>query len=226
MAQTARLTTGKEWISVQEASALTGVSPATLRRWSDAGAIRTFTTPGGHRRFSRSAIQGLIATARRPRPTLEALGETPDRVIGVYRRYLAAADGDAAWLRGFARDDMEPHREIGDRLTTALLRFIDAASPVEQDEALRIGVGCAAEYGRMAALRNLGLQEVIEIFLRMRVPFVNELTALARRTGLTTVEATDVLEKAAEGLDRLLVGLIHGYSRTPAGSPSAEEPTP
>jgi glutamyl-tRNA reductase len=50
----------EEWLTVREACELVGVSPATLRRWSDNGEITTFTTPGGHRRFARSAILGLL----------------------------------------------------------------------------------------------------------------------------------------------------------------------
>ncbi|HEY7893119.1 MAG TPA: helix-turn-helix domain-containing protein [Solirubrobacteraceae bacterium] len=50
----------EEWLTLQEACALIGVSPATLRRWSANGDVRTFTTPGGHRRFARSAILDLL----------------------------------------------------------------------------------------------------------------------------------------------------------------------
>lgn len=50
----------EEWLSVRAACALIGVSPATLRRWSNAGVIATFTTPGGHRRFARSAVLDLL----------------------------------------------------------------------------------------------------------------------------------------------------------------------
>jgi glutamyl-tRNA reductase len=50
----------EEWLTVREACELIGVSPATLRRWSDNGEITTFTTPGGHRRIARSAILDLL----------------------------------------------------------------------------------------------------------------------------------------------------------------------
>jgi glutamyl-tRNA reductase len=49
-----------EWLTVHEACALTGVSAATLRRWSDAGDVSAYTTPGGHRRFRRTAILALV----------------------------------------------------------------------------------------------------------------------------------------------------------------------
>jgi excisionase family DNA binding protein len=50
----------REWIPVGEATRLLGVSPATLRRWADAGRLSVFTTPGGHRRFERSAVLALL----------------------------------------------------------------------------------------------------------------------------------------------------------------------
>ena len=63
----------EEWLTLSEACALVGVSPATLRRWSDNGDIRTFTTPGGHRRFARSAILDLL-----PAPVNESTMPSPD----------------------------------------------------------------------------------------------------------------------------------------------------
>lgn len=54
----------EEWLTLHEACSLVGVSPATLRRWSANGDISTFTTPGGHRRFARSALLGLLPAPR------------------------------------------------------------------------------------------------------------------------------------------------------------------
>lgn len=65
MSGVTRTPVGEEWLTLRDACALVGVSPATLRRWSDNGDIRTFTTPGGHRRFSRSAILGLLPAPER-----------------------------------------------------------------------------------------------------------------------------------------------------------------
>lgn len=57
-------TVHEEWLTLNEACSLVGVSPATLRRWSDNGDVATFTTPGGHRRFARSAILDLLPVPR------------------------------------------------------------------------------------------------------------------------------------------------------------------
>ena len=90
----------EQWLTVQDACALIGVSPATLRRWSAAGDVQAFTTPGGHRRFARSTILGLLPSARQQRPTLEHLGETPEHMFRIYRRHLAQACHGVSWLVG------------------------------------------------------------------------------------------------------------------------------
>ncbi|MHB8891062.1 MAG: helix-turn-helix domain-containing protein, partial [Candidatus Limnocylindrales bacterium] len=43
------------------ASRMLGVDPDTLRRWADEGRVPAFTTPGGHRRFDRRALERMIA---------------------------------------------------------------------------------------------------------------------------------------------------------------------
>ena len=39
------------WVTVKEAARYLGVSEPTLRKWTDEGRIKTFRTPGGHRRY-------------------------------------------------------------------------------------------------------------------------------------------------------------------------------
>ncbi len=41
-------------LSISEASRMLGIREATLRQWTDAGKIRAFVTPGGHRRYSKN----------------------------------------------------------------------------------------------------------------------------------------------------------------------------
>jgi hypothetical protein len=41
--------------------------------------------------------------------------------------------------------------------------------------------------------------------------FLHELAVIARRHGLDTTEATDLLESATEAVDRLLGALMEGY---------------
>ena len=201
----------EEWLTVHEACALIGVSPATLRRWSAAGDVQAFTTPGGHRRFARSTMLGLLPSARRQRPTMEHLGETPEHMTRVYRRHLAQACHGLSWLVGLSEDELEPLRDHGRRIAGSLLEFIDASTSQDRRAALRNAVEGATAYGRIAARGSGQIRETVEAFLRFRMLFLGELAQVARRRGLDTVEATNVLVTATQAIDQLLVALMNGH---------------
>jgi excisionase family DNA binding protein len=45
-----------------QAARYLGVSLATIRRWTDAGHVNCYRTPGGQRRFSRAQLDDFIAS--------------------------------------------------------------------------------------------------------------------------------------------------------------------
>ncbi len=51
----------EEWLSLQEASDRLHVHADTLRQWADRGRIKTYRTPGGHRRFNAGDVGALSA---------------------------------------------------------------------------------------------------------------------------------------------------------------------
>ena len=51
-----------------EAADYIGVSLATIRRWTDAGHIACYRTPGGQRRFSRAQLDGFITSMSQEGP--------------------------------------------------------------------------------------------------------------------------------------------------------------
>ncbi|MGA2320035.1 MAG: helix-turn-helix domain-containing protein [Solirubrobacteraceae bacterium] len=51
-----------------QAASYLGVSLATIRRWTDAGHVSCYRTPGGQRRFSREQLDDFIASMHREGP--------------------------------------------------------------------------------------------------------------------------------------------------------------
>lgn len=49
-----------ELLSTRDAARLLGVGATSVKRWADAGMLRCVRTPGGHRRFSRAAVEALF----------------------------------------------------------------------------------------------------------------------------------------------------------------------
>ena len=55
-----------------QAARYLGVSLATVRRWTDAGHVSCYRTPGGQRRFSREQLDQFITTLHRDGPTVRS----------------------------------------------------------------------------------------------------------------------------------------------------------
>ena len=48
-----------------QAARYLGVSLATIRRWTDAGYVSCYRTPGGQRRFAREQLDSFVTSMRR-----------------------------------------------------------------------------------------------------------------------------------------------------------------
>jgi excisionase family DNA binding protein len=57
-----------------QAARYLGVSLATIRRWTDAGHISCYRTPGGQRRFAREQLDDFITSMHRDGPVKQAGG--------------------------------------------------------------------------------------------------------------------------------------------------------
>jgi excisionase family DNA binding protein len=201
-----------EWVGLSEASRVLGISPATLRRWSDAGRLRVFTTPGGHRRFSRSALERLLPADRSRRPSIGGAGLSPSRIARTYRRSSRAAAPELPWVLTLSDEQRILFRERGHVLAASLLQYLDSTQPEAAAHHLKQASGSAGEYGTVAAGLGLSLSQTVEGFLRFRAPFHHELAVAARRRGFDAAETTDLLETAERAMDRLLVATMTGHS--------------
>jgi excisionase family DNA binding protein len=51
-------------MTASQAARHLGVSISTVRRWSDAGHLKVYRTPGGQRRFSAAALDEFLDSLR------------------------------------------------------------------------------------------------------------------------------------------------------------------
>jgi excisionase family DNA binding protein len=63
-----------------QAARYLGVSLATVRRWTDAGHIGCYRTPGGQRRFSRDQLDDFMASMQDDASTRRDSSHRPARV--------------------------------------------------------------------------------------------------------------------------------------------------
>ena len=200
----------RDWLSLGPASRLVGVDPDTLRRWADAGRVRAFATPGGHRRFSRADLERVVAARRPGRRPLATLGATPDRLSRAYARSYRS-DASLLGLERFEADARASQRAEGRRLVAVLLAYLDAIRPADlarwETEAMSLIGATATRLAEAGATTP----EVIEIYQRARQPLLAELGALGRRRALEPIELAAIFERAVGLLDRLLLHLVTTY---------------
>lgn len=201
------------WLSLGPASALLGVDPDTLRRWADNGRIRSFATPGGHRRFERRDIEQLVERGRPRRRSLAELGATPERLVRAYARaYRMPAEPRSRLGAGLGDEDRELFREEGRRLVTALLGYLDAGPPASRARFERQAASVVAATGDRLARAGTSVSDAVATYIAARRPFLDSLAALGRRGALDASAVTALYDDAVALLDRLLLILVSSFN--------------
>lgn len=206
-----------DWVTLTEAARVLGVSPSTVRRYGDSGVVRTFLTPGGHRRFSRAGLEAVLPARTATRPSLADLGETPGRMARGYRRAADADNARIPWVAELDEGQRERFRGYGRSIVASLVAALDSDDPDRRAGRLREAEDACAEYGRVAGLGGLGASMTADLFLRFRRPFVAELGALARRREFDAAATASLIADAHAALDGLLLATLRGWEAA-AGS--------
>ena len=202
--------TNMDWLSLGPASRVVGVDPDTLRRWADTGRVRAFSTPGGHRRFSRTDLARVVAERRPGTRSLAALGTTEDRVTRAYARaYRESTPVAPDLLRPDAREAL---RAEGRRLVAVLLAYLDATRPEDRERCADEALALIGGAGRRLAEAGADVREVVAIYLRARGPLLAELAALGKRRALDTTQLAGLYEGAIGLLDRLLLHIVEVHA--------------
>jgi excisionase family DNA binding protein len=215
---TSPVTKDPGWVTLTEACRLLGISPSTIRRWADAGTVRTFVTPGGHRRFSRAGLEAMLPARPSVRPSLVDLGETPGRLARGYRHSGDDAATRIPWVSELDDTKRERFRGYGRGIVAALISALDADDPVRRGELLRSAEDACTQYGRLASDEGLGASMTADVFLRFRRPFLAELGALARRREFDAAATSTLIADANTALDGLLLATIRGWEAAVTGS--------
>jgi excisionase family DNA binding protein len=212
--------TGKEWLSSSEASEFLGVHPTTLRRWSDAGAVPCYRTPGGHRRFRATEL----ATWMQSRQTTALVSSADARVqdvIGSTRREMTERRvSQEPWFEAFDREeDRRAMREAGQRLFGLAIQYagrVEHYEPVAQ-EGRRIG----GYYGEQCAAYGISLVDTMRAFF-----FFRESLMRATRPGLATrgqydTEDVRMHRQLRYFLDQVMYACLASYGAASQGRAEA-----
>ena len=201
----------REWLTLGDASKQLGVSPATLRQWADNGTVRSFRTPGGHRRFSISEMQSIVAVsppAAHPTRQVELLIHS---ALGRARLEIASGRLDSeTWHHNLPPAARDKHRQLGQRLMSLLLQALRA----EKSETLLTNQarGLGKEYSRVSIEYATALADTLRAFLFFRDYVFEGLIELSESNDRAGLDIVDIYRRLNHLVNEMLLSMIAGHT--------------
>jgi excisionase family DNA binding protein len=202
---------GRRWLSLREASDFLGIHYTTLRAWADRGEIRTFRTPGGHRRFDIVDLQRFLEE-RITQPATVDVDTMVDSAVGQARQAIAKLPSEqSTWRREVDEHTRQMTRERGRQLFALAINFVMRTG--QRSTLLKDGRALGREYGAEAARNNVSLAETgraVQFFRR-------QLLEAVRRDESLDPEDVHIRKLLAQFLDEVLYAVLEGYESVLAG---------
>lgn len=195
------------WITLGQACKLLGVNESTLRRWADAGHVRSFRTPGGHRRFSEEDLRSLVAGHVPGREPYSSIGSM---ALSRIRRRLQRGRSQAApWYSNLTEEQRERMRSLGRRLVSLVSDYLTKGARRSRllDEAREIG----QEMGRELATDGLPIRDFVEAFTFFRKGLDDAAMEIAQKSEMSSEEAVEIWELLSSLADQVLLAIAEAY---------------
>ena len=198
------------WLTLGQACRLINVDESTLRRWADAGQLRTFRTPGGHRRFAESDIREIM----HGRSKESALSDVGDLAMRRIRRQVHS-EQNAAWYDSVDEAQREKLRPLGRQLMRLVAEYVRRRGRKTSvlDEARTTG----AQYGRELAQAGMTLSQAMHAFTFFRRSLDQSAKRALSKSGTSAGEAVDVCEQIMVLADEVLLGIAGAYESSGHG---------
>lgn len=200
-----------QWLTLGEASRFLGVDASTMRAWTDAGRIRTFRTPGGHRRYAQKDLMAFLHRGRQERRgrLTELIGPRAARLIPNASRQQIRKQ---AW---YARLDPKASHAMGQtcqRLMDALAGYL--AGGRKQGDYLRMGARLGRALGLQVAAMPLTPAAATQAFVFFKDAITH---GVSSRLPLSAEEKVRSIRRVEAFLDRVLLKMMEAYERERQG---------
>ena len=188
-----------EWLGLEEAAKRLSVHPTTLREWADRGRIRSYRTPGGHRRFSEADV---LEIGTQPKPDLSLLMHA---TVGHTR--IATSGGRLSTEKWYARfdDAARPrYRELGVELVQLLVAFLGDTERDWSEEICVLG----RRYAMLARDAGLSPGDALRAFHL----FEGIVRSSVDELGAAKVGRADLEENVGWFLNEVRVAMVESFS--------------
>ena len=203
-------------MSLRRACEILGVDESTLRRWADSGRLRVYRTPGGHRRFALSDLEGMVAGDNRHRGSEEI---ERIAVAKIRRQLQRARQQEHGWYATLSDDSRQRLRDLGRRLIEMAGEYLDKRTQRSGllDEALELGEA----YGRILIDAGLPLPSAVGAYIGFRKTMDETTRHTAMRESLPLDDALAAYGQVHALGDQVLLGITAAYEAVPSSAREA-----
>ena len=197
------------WLSIDAACRLLGVDQSTLRRWSDAGKLPVFRTPGGHRRYNEDDLRAFQRGESRPRRRLSRRVLTDLSFSAYATDYLRQAR-TRPWYRAYAPVQLEELRVLGRRLVDLAVRSISGRT--DRAQILDEGQAIGRRYGALGAAAGLSAADAVEAFLFFRFPVIQAAARFIEEADIPAKRAVHLFAEITQFMDHVLIATVAAHA--------------
>jgi hypothetical protein len=178
--------------------------------------VRSFRTPGGHRRFSEEDLRSLVAgqtpATKEPYTTISNLA-----LSRIRRKLQRGSENSAPWYSHLDEKTRERFRPLGRRLVGLVSEYLDRGSNRTRlaEEVQEIG----HEYGRELARDGLSMRDFLEAFTFFRKSLDDTAMEVSQRSELPAEEAVEVWELLSNLADQVLLAIAEAYEEAGQRAP-------
>ena len=204
----------KEWVGLGEAAKILGVHPTTVRHWADQGDIPVKRTPGGHRRFKVTDLEGWVAIRHNSREIDPKEAQLLiQNALGRSRMIVSAGHLESMdWYNILDEETRKSHRTMGRELLELLMGYI--GDPEDRDNLLQQVRDMGIAYANVALQNQITLIDSIQAFLFFRDLLSESVIQLAEVLTLRTPsDWSSRLRQVNHITDEILLALVEEYQR-------------
>jgi excisionase family DNA binding protein len=193
------------WLTLGQACRVLNVDESTLRRWADAGQVRTFRTPGGHRRFAEGDVRAIVQG--RGRAPYADVGDLATRRIRQQLHGRPSAGTD--WYASVDESQREKLRPLGRRLMVLVADYV--AKRGRRSALLEEARVTGAEYGSELASSGMSLSQAMHAFTFFRRSLDHSAKQSLTKAGTPPSESVEICEQIMALADEVLMGIAGAY---------------
>lgn len=199
----------RRWLTIRDACALLGVDQSTLRRWSDAGKVPVFLTPGGHRRYAEEDVRSLAKGTARPRRRISTQALTEASLSQYAHDHYVTDVRQRPWYNEFDAEALAEHRRRGLAMVNLAVRYV--AGRADRSDILAEACAIAREYGRDSASHGFGISDAVQIYLRARTPIIQGVIQFLDQGAISSARAGRIFTDVVEFMDRTMSAMMQQY---------------